>query len=275
MINIITRQGALAYAFAERQFTLTKRYWMWEVVFLLYSMSMTLSIGFLGANVQNLTNSKVDVSRLMLYLLTGSLLWGYLAVIFWDISNIISWERWEGTIEYTFMAPVSRATHILGVCAYTMLYSLVRTGVILAAVALFFHLDLSKANFLGVLTILLVANFSFIGLGTIVAVLPLLSPEKGAQMTGIVEGVLLLISGVYYDIKVLPGWMQFFSTLSPATYALAGMRRALLDGAGPSKLIDCLVPLLIMGAVLVPLGFWVFKRAEIYCKKTGRLKRSG
>jgi ABC-2 type transport system permease protein len=94
-------------------------------------------------------------------------------------------------------------------------------------------------------------------------------------MTAIVEGLMLLVSGVYYDIKVLPHWMQFFSTLSPATYALRGMRRALLDGAGPARLVDCLVPLAIMGAILVPLGFWVFGRAEIYCKRTGRLKRSG
>ena len=27
-------------------------------------------------------------------------------------------ERWEGTIEYTFMAPVSRLTHMFGICAY-------------------------------------------------------------------------------------------------------------------------------------------------------------
>jgi ABC-2 type transport system permease protein len=274
-LKTLIKSGSLAYAFAERQFILTKRYWMWEMVFLIYSMSMTLSIGFLGANVKNLAGSDVNVQKLMLYLLTGSLLWGYLSVIFWDISNIISWERWEGTIEYTFMAPVSRATHILGVCAYTIIYSLIRTGVILAAVALFFRLNLSEANFLGVLVVLLVANFSFIGLGTIVAVMPLLSPEKGAQITGIVEGILLLVSGVYYEISVLPDWMQFFSRLSPATYALEGMRQALLDGAGPAQLTDYLVPLAIMGVILIPLGFWIFSVAEKYCKRTGRLKRSG
>jgi ABC-2 type transport system permease protein len=217
----------------------------------------------------------VDVRRLILYLLTGSLLWGYLAVIFWDISNMITWERWEGTIEYTFMAPVSRATHIFGICTWTIFYSLMRTIVVLAIVTVFFHLDLSKANFLGALVVLGVANFSFVGLGTVVAVLPLLSPEKGAQMTGIVEGVLLLISGVYYDISVLPGWMQSVSKLSPATYALRGMRRALLDGDGVAKLWDVILPLIVMGIVLIPLGLIIFRRAEIYCKKTGLLKRSG
>lgn len=264
-----------AYAFAHRQLILTKRYWMWEIVFLVYSLAMTLSIGFLGAGVKAVAGPGVDINRLILYLLTGSLLWGYLSVIFWDISNMISWERWEGTIEYTFMAPVSRATHIFGICLWTILYSLIRAGIVLAIVALFFHLNLSNANFWGVLVVLAVANFSFVGLGTVVAVLPLLSPEKGTQMTGIVEGVLLLISGVYYDISVLPKWMQAIAKLSPATYALRGMRRALIEGAGPSQLWDVLWPLIIMGIVLIPLGLYIFKRTEIYCKKTGLLKRSG
>jgi ABC-2 type transport system permease protein len=243
---------------------------MWEVVFIIYSLTATLSIGFLGAGIKGKAGPD-----LILYLLTGSLLWGYLSVIFWDISNMITWERWEGTIEYTFMAPVSRAAHIFGVCSWTVIYSLLRTSVMLAVVALFFHLDMSRANFLGAFVVLAVANFSFVGLGSVVAVLPLISPEKGSQMTGIVEGVLLLVSGVYYDINVLPGWMQGVAKLSPATYALRGMRRALMDGAGVPRLWDVIVPLAIMGVVLIPLGLFIFLRVEIYCKKTGRLKRSG
>lgn len=274
MIHLLKSVRA-GYAFTHRQALLTKRYWMWEMVFLIYSLTATLSIGFLGAGVQKVAGPVPDVKRLMLYLLTGSLLWGYLAVIFWDISNMISWERWEGTIEYTFMAPVSRATHIFGVCAFTTVYSLVRTVITLAIVAAFFHLDLTKANLPAAFVVLAVADLSFVGLATIVAVLPLLSPEKGAQMTGIVEGVLLLVSGVYYDISVLPGWMQAIGKLSPATYALRGMRRALLDGAGIPQLWDVIIPLAIMGVILIPVGLFVFQRVEMYCKRTGKLKRSG
>jgi len=269
------RRGLAGYAFTHRQLVLTKRYWLWEVVYLVYSLATTLAIGFLGAGVSDVAGPGVDIQKLILYLLTGSLLWGYLSVIFWDISNMISWERWEGTIEYTFMAPVSRTVHIFGICSWTIIYSLGRTVVMLTIVALFFHLDLSQANFLGAFIVLAVANISFIGLGTIVAVLPLISPEKGAQMTGIVEGVLLLVSGVYYDIAVLPEWMQAVAKLSPATYALRGMRRALLEGAGLSRLWDVVVPLAVMGVVLIPLGVLIFTRVEVYCKKVGLLKRSG
>lgn len=263
------------YAFAERQFLLVKRYWMWEVVYLLYSLSMTLSIGFLGEGMQHLAGKPIDAQKIIIFLLTGSLLWGYLSALFWDVSNMISWERWEGTIEYTFMAPVTRWTHIMGVCSFSIVYGVVRTAVLLTLVTLFFKLDLPSANIPAAFAVLAVASFSFVGLGTVVAVLPLMSPEKGAQMTGIVEGALLLVSGVYYDVSVLPGWMQALSKLSPATYTLRGMRRALLEGDGIGALADCVVPLAVMGVVMIPLGLAVFHQAELYCKRTGRLKRSG
>jgi ABC-2 type transport system permease protein len=69
--------------------------------------------------------------------------------------------------------------------------------------------------------------------------------------------------------------MQELATLSPVTYALRGIRDALLDGANMGLLWDSIWPLLIIGAILVPVGLWVFSAGERYAKRTGRLKRSG
>ena len=107
------------------------------------------------------------------------------------------------------------------------------------------------------------------------AVLPLISPEKGTQLGFVAQGVMLVVSGVYYPVSVLPTWMQWLSTISPATYALRGMRSAILEGAGVAALWGDIWPLLVIGAVAVPLGFWVFGRGEIYAKRHGKLKRSG
>jgi ABC-2 type transport system permease protein len=84
-----------------------------------------------------------------------------------------------------------------------------------------------------------------------------------------------VVSGVYYSIDILPGWMQFFSHLSPATYILDGVRKGLLDGAPLTSLVGDLWPLAVMGVVFIPLGLWAFGRAERYAKRTGKLKRVG
>jgi ABC-2 type transport system permease protein len=107
------------------------------------------------------------------------------------------------------------------------------------------------------------------------AVLPLISPEKGAQLGFVAQGVLLVVSGVYYPVDVLPGWMQAIAQVSPATYALDGARAAILEGAGISDLWDELGALLLIGAVAVPLGLALFGAGERYAKRNGKLKRSG
>lgn len=156
-----------------------------------------------------------------------------------------------------------------------MIYGILQTALTLGVCYLFFDLDLANANYAGALLILAVCSVSLVGFGIVAAVLPLLSPEKGQQVSYIVSSVLLLVSGVYYEVGVLPGWMQAIAAVSPVTYALQGARAALQDGAGVAELWVSIWPLLIMGAVFVPLGIFVFHLGEIYAKKTGKLKRSG
>lgn len=99
--------------------------------------------------------------------------------------------------------------------------------------------------------------------------------ERGSQMVFVLQSCLLLVSGVYYPTTILPGWMQLISRVSPATYVLDAVRRALIDGASINELLPDLWPLLVMAFVLIPPGLWGFGRAEPYAKRTGKLKRVG
>ncbi|MGD8997242.1 MAG: ABC transporter permease [Anaerolineae bacterium] len=264
-----------SYAFVERNFNLVKRYWGWEVVWLVYSIANALSITFIGAGTEAVTGQTIDTDHMILYLLVGTLVWHYLSVVFDQVSELIAWERWEGTIEYTFMAPVTRFTHMVGQTLFSLVYGLLHTGLILGVVALFFRLDLGEANLFGGALMLIAGSLSFTGLGIVASVLPLLFPERGAQMTHVIQAVLLLISGVYFPVSVLPGWMQPLTRISPATYVLEGMRAALLDGAGTATLLVHLGRLVVIGVIAIPLGLLIFRQAEVYAKRTGKLKRSG
>ena len=262
------RELRAGYAFVERNANLIKRYWAWELVWLAYSIVNALSITFIG--------KAFGSNNTILFLLVGTLVWHYLALVFDLVSESIQWERWEGTIEYTFMAPISRLTHLLGQAAFAVIYGVLHTSVILGVVTLFFQIDLSHANFLSMLAIVVTGSLSFVGLGMFAAVLPLLSPEKGLQMTNIIKAAVLLVSGVYYPITVLPAWLQPLAHISPAYYMLSGMRDALQKGARVGELfVPYIIPLLVTGVVTIPLGLYVFTRAERYAKATGKLKRNG
>jgi len=266
-----------SYAFMERNINLVKRYWAWEIVWLFYSIANSLSVSFIGLGMEALSGAEanVDGRYLVLYLVIGTLVWRYLTTIFYWITEVISIERWEGTIEYTLMAPINRAVHMAGQTIFAVLYGLFFTGVIMVVTVMIFEVDLTNANILGGVLVLISGSLSFIGISIMFSTLPLLFPERGAQMTHIVVAILMLVSGVYYPIDVLPSYLQALGTVSPATYVLDGVRLAILEGASTSTLWPYIWPVLLMGAILIPLGLKVFRLAEKYAKRTGKLARNG
>ena len=276
---LLQHQRRASYAFFERNWNLTKRYWGWEVVWLFYNIINALSVTLISKNTEMLGGNitQAQVNSLTLYLLIGTSVWSYLSVTFEGVTDVINIERWEGTIEHTFMAPISRFTHMIGSCWYAVVHGILFTFVQLIIVASFFSLDLSHANYLTAIFMLLLGSVSFIGFGIGASVLPLLYTERGSQMSFIVRSILLLISGVYYPVNVLPGWMQPAARISPATYVLNGLRAALLDNQPiwSPVIWENTWPLIIAGILSVPLGMWVFRLAERYAKRAGRLKRNG
>ena len=266
------------WAFLFRGYHITRRYIGWVVVFNFYALVTSATVALIGVAENNY--------QLTLTLIVGALLWNYLSRLYEEISMSIAYERWEGTLEYTFMAPVSRAVHLLGVSLFSLLNSIVTSLIVLVGLLLFTNLNLHGANLPGVLVVLAVSTVAFVGLGLFAAVFPVMSPERGAEATHIFQGSLLLVSGVYYPIEVLPHWLQPLSAISPATYTLSACRKLFgvgnsgstaehLAGAPLSAVSHELLVLAVMGAIILPLGLFVFMRVEAWAKKTGKLKRTG
>jgi ABC-2 type transport system permease protein len=266
------------YAFVFRGYHLTRRYISWVIVFNFYALTTSATVALIGVAAGDY--------QLTLTLVVGALQWNFLSVLYSEIAMSIGYERWEGTLEYTFMAPVSRLVHLAGLSLYSLCNSVVQTVIVLLGLMLFTDINLTGANLFGVAVVLLVSMLAFVGLGLMAAALPVMSPERGSEATHIFQGLLLLVSGVYYPVEVLPAWIQPLSWLSPATYSLAACRKLVgvgnpastpehLAGAPLSAVTFELLMLALMGVVLIPLGLWVFGRVELWAKHTGKLKRTG
>ena len=160
----------------ERNWYLVKRYAMWELAFFVWTIANTLSIVFIS-KAAGLPPAQEE--RLTTVLLIGAVIWAYLGIIFEILTETVAWERWEGTIEYTFMAPLSRPVHLIGMGLFAIAYGLVRATLIFAVVAAMFGLHMPEANFATALILLGIASVSFIGIGMMTAVLPLISPGEG------------------------------------------------------------------------------------------------
>ena len=270
------RPMTLMWAFFERQINLWKRYWCWELVWLAYGVVNTLAITFIAEQVgQDSIVARNEVNRLVMFLLIGTLVWAYLSAVLDDVSLVVAWERWEGTIEHTLMAPVPRIIHLVGMSVFGVAHAILRTLLIFALAAPLFEINVANANWTAAFAVIAVGSVSVIGIAILAGILPLLYPERGPQMSFTVQAAVLLVSGVYYSVDVLPDWLRVISYISPATYILEGIRGALLDGQNLSEMVRTLVILLIFGAILIPVSVGAFSLAEKWAKMTGRLKRHG
>lgn len=266
-MTIATRELRASLAFVERNFNLTKRYWGWEVAWLVYSLAAALSVAFIGV--------AQDDAALLQVLVIGTIFWNFLSIVFGFIGETVTWERWEGTLEYTFMAPVRRYTQLIGSTFFAVAYAVIQMVIILGVMLLFFDIEFTGGNFLTAAAFLGLGSISFVGVGMMAAILPLLYVERGDQMVFVIQSVILLFSGVYYGVDVLPDWMQVVAHFSPGTYVLDGIRAGLIEGTPVTALWHDVWPLVLMGVVLIPLGVYVFGIAERYAKRTGKLKRVG
>ena len=213
--SVAVRRELVGFAgIVERNTYLIRRFVWWELAWFLYTVANTLTIVFIAKGVEA-GGYHLDVNREMIILLIGAVVWSYLGLIFEIETETVAWERWEGTIEYTFMAPLSRPAHLLGMGAFAVLYGVVRTVALFGLVAVMLGVHFHNPNFARRPSCSPSSSVSFVGIGMMTAVLPLVSPEKGTQLGFIAQGLLLVVSGVYYPVSVLPQWMQWISVAVP------------------------------------------------------------
>src|SRR5262245_60961495 len=143
------------YGVVERNLYLTRRYFLWDLAFLLWTIANTLTIVFIARGVDL---SPAEQNELATKLLVGGVIWAFLGIIFEIVTETVAWERWEGTIEYTFMAPLARPVHLFGMGLFSVAYGLVRAALLFVVAALFVNLQLPHADYGAAIVVLLVAS---------------------------------------------------------------------------------------------------------------------
>ena len=57
-MSTAVHQIRASYAFVERNFNLIKRYWTWELVWLVYSTADCMAVSFIGLGMQKISGSE-------------------------------------------------------------------------------------------------------------------------------------------------------------------------------------------------------------------------
>jgi len=179
-------------------------------------------------------------------------------------------EQFAGTLESLLMTPTSPATVQLGSVVYDLIYIPIRTAIFLVIIAFAFGLDFHASGLLPALVVLLVFIPFVWGLG-VASAGATLTFRRGSGIVGLASTVLVLFSGAFYPLDVLPSWVATIAELNPITIAVEGMREPLLAGTGwdgVGKAAAILVPL---SAVSLAVGFYAFRAALRRERRQGTL----
>ena len=179
-------------------------------------------------------------------------------------------EQLQGTLESMLVTPTAPGTIQLGSVVFDLAYVPLRTVVFLGAMTVAFGLHFEASGVLPAMLVLL-AFIPFVwGLGVLGAA-AILTVRRGAGVAAIAGGLLALLSGAYFPVTLLPGWLQAVAEWNPVAVALDGMRSALLGGASWAETGADLLVLVPFSLASLLLGLVAFRLALRHERAQGTL----
>lgn len=229
----------------------------WQIFGIFFSVTMFYFIAklFGPSAVPYLEAYRVDYFS---FVLVGIAFHSYLTTALGVFSAAIAQGQITGTLEAMLVTP----TPLVHILLYSSLSRFLETSwtvlVYLLLGAFLFQANLGNVNLVSVSVILVVAILVFSCLGILSASFILVF-KRGDPVGFVVGTFSALLGGVYYPISVLPDWLQTLAHFVPLTYALRGIRHAVLQGYSVLPLLPDILALLGFFAVLFPLSVYALR----------------
>jgi ABC-2 type transport system permease protein len=165
------------------------------------------------------------------YLYVSNACYGLVGTVMFGLSYAVVRDREHyRMLKYVYISPAHFQTYFLGRGAARGLEGTVGGLLnIIVGLILFSQLrDSVTVDVPWLLAFLLIGSVMLWACGMILAAACLNMSRNGMFLSEGIAGVVYLLSGVVFPLKVLPEWVQTIALSLPTTYWLEGMRRALM-----------------------------------------------
>ena len=176
-------------------------------------------------------------------------------------------EQLTGTLEALLAQPLTTAEVALGLAGFPFLFAIVRAAFYILVAAALLGLDLSGADWVGFVVVLLMAGVALSALGVLFGAVVLVV-KRGEVLAGMITFGMGLLSGAFFPVSVLPGWLEPIGAVLPTRFAFDGLRDAIFRGEAWGA--DAFA-LFAFAAVALPLGILAFREALGYARRSGTL----
>jgi ABC-2 type transport system permease protein len=206
----------------------------------------------------------VGSSGYLSFITIGNAFYVFVFAAAFVVGRVMFWERATGTIEATFMTPMSRVAYMSGIMVAAATNSLVDfTAVLILGLAFGFQIALFNAPLF--LFSLLLTAFGLFGIGLITNAITLTFRDRTTTANSLMI-LFMVFCGLVCPVELMPSWAQWISKALPLTYGIRLMRASLL-GTGNVDLIHDVAALLILGTIYVAIGVITLAQIEKNLRK--------
>jgi ABC-2 type transport system permease protein len=284
-------QLSALWGFTVREYLRWQSYRSRQVMWLLDILTNALIFFILGRLVgaQAATLLGPYGTNYVTFILIGMLLNYLLVTNLADPFVRVRRTYFGGTMDLYMLSPMHPHTPMLGLMWLSVFDDYPRAPIIMVLGVLFFGAAFTLAHVWAALLVSLITLLVAYGIGLISASAFYLFDFKGQNepVRFLVQLVLVpLVAGTYYPPTVLPRPFQWIAAFLPHTYAYDALRRLLSPGAdlaaptllahtwtGRGAVTTDVVALLLMTAIFLPLGLWMFPLGIEKARRNGTLTR--
>lgn len=213
--------------------------------------------------------SEVEGGSYFTFLLVGGIFAQFLNLTVRAFSVNIREELLAGTLEPLLVTATPTVWALLGPSSWGLLEG---TLLILVQLGLgaWLGADFSQANWASGALVMLFSLSSLLCYGLFSAGF-IIVYKRSDPLNYLVQAAVQVFSGVFFPVSTLPAWLRPVSYALPFTYAIDGLRGALIRGEGLAALLPQIGALALFTLLLVPLGLGTLAYAIRYMKQTGSL----
>lgn len=163
-----------------------------------------------------------------------------MTAMFGSINETMSivWDKSLGVFDRILAAPVSSTSIVFGKTIAGAVMGVISALVLLVLGSLLFNVAFDNIGI--VLLIIVLASFSFTGIGTIISGLAS-EPREAMMLSNLLRFPMMFLGGVFFDISVMPMPLPYVARALPLTYATEAIRTAATSGNLIAVLLDAIV----------------------------------
>jgi ABC-2 type transport system permease protein len=228
-------------------------------ILVLTALFGALSFAYLGSSAISQSVLEMYHMNLTTYLVIGLAFSTYLNQALTLVQKTIN--PWA--LEEVLVSPTRLSTFIIGSSLWGFIWSTAVVIVYLSVGVLFFGVSLS-INILGTLIVLALGIGTFLGFSMIGAGILILT-KQGDPVTALITIATSLFGNVLFPPQIMPAALQAISHVVPQYYFFTCIR-LMLTGWTLQMILPDLLILMLMCAIILPLGYAIYA----WCLKTAR-----